>query len=80
MPATQGKAPRITLPGRMCGRDENNNATNNSVMYRGRPYSRINAIDQEAIDIQREKTRLSWQNGLRTLGFVLTTGKVQVIN
>lgn len=77
MPGAQGRLPKINLPGRMCGNDVNGNATNNSVVYRGRPFSKENAIEREAQDAQGEVVKFSWQRGLRVIGLYLTTGKIQ---
>lgn len=80
MATAQGRMPKIVLLGRMCGKDTNNNTTNNSIEYRGRPYARENCLDQVAQDFQREQSKTSWQNGLRVLNIYLTTGTISVIN
>jgi hypothetical protein len=74
----QGKIPRIKdkMRGRLVGRDSNQNVVNNSVEYRGRPYSIENAIDMERLDYQREVWKLSVQKGLKTLALYLQTSKI----
>lgn len=80
MPQIQGRLPRVILPSRMHGKNQNGDYTNDSVIYRGRPYSIINAVDMMAIDAQREEAKPSWSRGLRTIGYYLTTSRTLPTN
>lgn len=77
MPSVQGKIPKVYLPGRMTGRNTDGDKTNDSVIYRGRPYSSINALEMQMQDEQRELVRPARQIGLRVVGYYLTTGLIQ---
>lgn len=72
----QGKIPRIVIPGKMVGPDENQAATNNSFEYRGRPYTQAGVIEQSAIDFNKEKSKASWQRGLKVVALYMTTGTI----
>ncbi len=61
----------------MCGYDVNGQFGNNSVVYRGLPYSKENAIDQERIDTQREQVKGSWQRGLRVVALYTTLSNIK---
>lgn len=80
MPASQGRIPKIVIKGKMQGFDTNHQATNDSIEYRGRPYCSANGYDQFWFDVQREQVKMSWQNGLKTIGYYLTTSRVRPIN
>lgn len=77
MPAAQGKWPRKYIEGQMVGPDQNGRNVANSVDYRGRPFCKVNAIEQEAIDHTKEVVRVSQQMGLRVVGIALTTGTIR---
>lgn len=64
------------MRGRLVGPNANGELTNNSVEYRGKPFSRENAIDMDALDTQREQVVPSQQRGLRVLGFWLQTSRI----
>lgn len=78
MPAAQGRLPRIAplVRGKMVGPNTNGELTLNSVEYRGRPYSRENALDMMALNDQREQVVPSQQLGLRVLGYYLQTSRI----
>lgn len=76
MPNVQGKLPRVVIPGHMVGYDTNGNTTNDSVVYRGRPMTHMDAIDFAALNAQNEGTKQSWQMGQRVIGLYLTTGQI----
>jgi hypothetical protein len=76
MAASQGTFPRVVIKGKMCGLDVNGQFSNNSVDYRGMPYSVENAIDQARIDQQREEVKPSWQQGLRVVAVWTTLGTI----
>ena len=80
MPGAQGRLPRIVLPGKMAGKDTNGQVTNNSVIYRGRPFCKEHAIDRGMQDAQKESVVQTWQRGQRVIALTLTTGRIQPTN
>jgi len=76
MPRAQGKLTRIRIPGKMQGVNTNGDMTNDSVEYRGRPWSSIDCRDMQDIDYMNESVKQSWQAGQRTIGYYLTTGTI----
>jgi hypothetical protein len=64
---SQGRLPPIYIEGHMLGANASGSVTNDSVVYRGRPYSLSNAIEQVAEDVQREEVKPSRQEGLKVV-------------
>ncbi len=71
----QGRLPKLGLCAKHHGINENGDYTANSVEYRGRPYSSANATDMSGIDMAKELTNPSIQQGFRAIAAYLRTGQ-----
>lgn len=72
----QGSISPLESPGNMQGKDSNGNQSDDSVIYRGRPYCVANAVDMALMDAGRERYAPARARGARAVAAVLTTSKV----
>lgn len=77
MPNSAGDIPNLPQSWPIVVKDVNAMTTNSAVKYRGRLFSKVDAVDMAMIDYQREVTVPCWQEGLRVLGLIMTTGQSQ---
>lgn len=72
----QGSISPIEMPGSMQGVDSNGNTSDDSVIYRGRPYCLANALDMALIDATRERYIPGRARGARVVAAVLQTSRL----